>query len=152
VFHGTRRSVELLTWGGGHSCSDAFLLLPGEGIVFMGDLGFFQFHFPLAGGDVQTLAVILERLVALDLRTFVPGHGPLGTEADVRLQLRYIAELETLVREVIDAGGTAKDAACLPVPAPFNAWSHGMGLFGANVRLLHRRLSETLLSPQCAQG
>jgi len=47
VFHGTHKTVELLTWGGGHSSSDSFLLLPAERIAFMGDLGFFQFHFPL---------------------------------------------------------------------------------------------------------
>lgn len=141
VFHGKRRTVELLTWGGGHSSSDAFLLLPTERIAFMGDLSFFQFHFPLMGGDLQTLTMILERLIELDLETLVPGHGPLGTKADVILQKRYIAALEELVAQVVEAGGSADEAARQPIPSPFDAWTHGVGLFGANMRFLHQRLS-----------
>jgi glyoxylase-like metal-dependent hydrolase (beta-lactamase superfamily II) len=141
VFHGTHRTVELHTWGGGHSSSDAFLLLPAERVVFMGDLGFFQFHFPLMGGDRRTLTTILERLLALDLETYVPGHGPLGSEADVRLQIRYIAALEALAAQVVEASGSADEAAQQPIPSSFDAWSHGMGLFGANMRFLYQRLS-----------
>jgi len=79
-------------------------------VVLMGDLGFFQFHFPLMGGDRRTLATILERLLSLDLETFVPGHGPLGTEADVRLQIQYIAALGALAAQVVQAGGSAADS------------------------------------------
>jgi glyoxylase-like metal-dependent hydrolase (beta-lactamase superfamily II) len=141
VFHGPRRTVELHTWGGGHSSSDAFALLPAERIALMGDIGFFQLHFPLMGGDRRTLTTILERLTGLDLETYVPGHGPLGTEADVRLQIQYIRALEALAAQVVEAGGSADEAARQPIPAPFDAWSHGMGLFGANMRTLHRCLS-----------
>jgi glyoxylase-like metal-dependent hydrolase (beta-lactamase superfamily II) len=142
VFHGTRRTVELLTWGGGHSPSDVFLLLRTDGIVFMGDLGFFQFHFPLAGGDLSKLVEMLESLIDLDLETYVPGHGPVGSKADVVLQRKYVSELQALAAQVVKAGGSAEDAARQPVPVPFDAWSLGMGLYGINMRFLHRRLSE----------
>ena len=141
VFYGTRRAVELHTWGGGHSSSDAFLFLPAERCAFMGDLGFFQHHFPLLGSERHTLSTTLDRLLSLDLETYVPGHGPLGSKADVRLQIQYVAALEALAAQVVEAGGSADDAARQPVPAPFDAWSHGMGLFGANMRHLHRCLS-----------
>jgi hypothetical protein len=39
------------------------------------------------------------------------------------------------------AGGSADEVAQQPIPSPFDAWSHGMGLFGANMRYLHQRLS-----------
>jgi glyoxylase-like metal-dependent hydrolase (beta-lactamase superfamily II) len=149
VFHGTRRTVELLTWGGGHSSSDAFVLLLAERIVFMGDLGFFQFHLPLMSGDRRVLASILERLIGLDLETFVPGHGPLGTQADVQLQIAYIAALEELAARAVAEGGSTDDAARQPVPPPFSAWSHGMGLYEANMRFLHRSLSERRNSSEC---
>jgi glyoxylase-like metal-dependent hydrolase (beta-lactamase superfamily II) len=141
TFYGTQRTAELRTWGGGHSVSDAFLLLPAERIAFMGDLGFFQFHFPLMGGDRRALIATLERLAALDLETFVPGHGPLGTAEDVRLQIRYVAALEELAARVVEAGGSAEDVARQPILSPFDAWSHGLGLYGANLRFLHRCLT-----------
>jgi glyoxylase-like metal-dependent hydrolase (beta-lactamase superfamily II) len=141
VFHGTRRPAELLTWGGGHSISDAFLLLPADRIAFLGDLGFFQFHFPLMGGDRRTLNKILERLLDSDIQTFVPGHGPRGTKANLRLQVRYIAALEGLAARVVRAHGSADEAAAHPIPAPFDAWSHGLGLYGANMRFLHQCLT-----------
>jgi hypothetical protein len=59
----------------------------------------------------------------------------------VRLQLQYIAALEALAAQVVEAGGSAGEAAQRPVPAPFDAWSYGMGLFGANMRVLHQCLS-----------
>jgi hypothetical protein len=59
----------------------------------------------------------------------------------VRLQLQYIAALEALAAQVVEAGGSADEAARQPIPAPFDAWSYGMGLFGANMRALHERLS-----------
>ena len=127
VFHGTQRTAELHTWGGGHSSSDAFLLLPAERIALMGDIGFFQFHFPLMGGDRRTLATTLERLLLLEQETYVPGHGPLGTRADVMLQTQYIAALEALAVQVVEAGGSADEAAQQPIPTLFDTWSHGMG-------------------------
>lgn len=83
----------------------------------------------------------LDRSLALDLETYVTGHGPLGSKADVRLQIQDVAALEALAAQVVRAGSSANDAAKQPIPAPFDAWSHEMGLFGVNMRYLHQRLS-----------
>jgi glyoxylase-like metal-dependent hydrolase (beta-lactamase superfamily II) len=140
AFHGTDRMVEVHSFAGGHSHSDAVLLLPAERIIFAGDLCFFDSHFPLAGGDPKALMGILEKLTGLDLETFVPGHGPLGAKADVVLQMRYIAALHALVGRIIEAGGSVDEAAGQPIPPPFDAWSRGMGLFEQNMRFLYRQL------------
>ena len=44
VLHGTKRRAEVLSLGGGHTPSDAFLYLPDEHIAFLGDLLFTKKH------------------------------------------------------------------------------------------------------------
>ena len=142
VFHGTRRTAELITQGKGHTDSDAYLVLPEDGVVFMGDLGFFQTQPFMAYCDPEAWTAQLEDMEMSAVETFVPGHGPLGTKADVALQREYIAALEELVARVIEAGGSVEDAVQQPLPAPFDAWLTGqMDCFERNVRSSYRRLS-----------
>ena len=79
--------ASLLTWGGGHSDSDAVLWLPEDRTVFAADLVFVG-RQPWAGdGDPAHWVQILERLDALGVETVVPGHGPVaGPEAFAQLR------------------------------------------------------------------
>jgi glyoxylase-like metal-dependent hydrolase (beta-lactamase superfamily II) len=142
VFHGMQRTAELFTAGSGHTDSDAYLVLPEERIVFMGDLGFFQCQPFMARSDPQAWRAQLEEMEQSNIEVFVPGHGPLGTKADIALQKEYITVLEELVAQVIKEGGSAEDAVQKPLPAPFDAWLRGeMARFEANVRSTYQRLS-----------
>lgn len=140
VFHGTRRAAELLTLGRGHTSSDCFLVLSAENIAFMGDLAFFQCQPFTAYCDPEAWMAQLEEMEQSDIETFVPGHGPLGTKADVALQKQYITVLEEMVAQVIREGGTVEDALQQSLPEPFDAWLSG-ARFEANVRSSHQRLS-----------
>jgi glyoxylase-like metal-dependent hydrolase (beta-lactamase superfamily II) len=63
-----------LTFGGGHTESDAFVLV--DGVLIAGDLVVVEMQ-PWAGhGDPVAWAGILDRLLELDWDTCVPGHGP----------------------------------------------------------------------------
>lgn len=135
VFHGSQRIAELLTYGGGHTPSDAFLYLPADGIVFMGDLVPVRTQ-PSFAGDANTWIHILERVERLDIQTLVPGHGSVGTLADCATARRYIADLKALTEEVARRGGTADDAAALPVPAAYAEWD-ASAIFPANMRFLY---------------
>jgi cyclase len=72
--------AEALTFGGGHTESDSFVLT--GGVLVAGDLVVVGMQ-PWAGhGDPVAWAGILDRLLELDWETCVPGHGPLcGREA-----------------------------------------------------------------------
>jgi cyclase len=130
VFHGTWRTAELLTQGSGHTDSDAYLVLPQERIMFMGDLGFFA----------RTAQI--EAMERSDIETFVPGHGPLGTKEDLSLQNRYIAWIQEMVARVIEGGGSVEDALQQAAPPPFDDWlAGGMARFEANVHTLYERLT-----------
>lgn len=137
VLHGTQRRVELLTYGGGHTPSDAFLYLPAERIAFMGDLVPVRTH-PSFAGDADEWQRILERVAQLDIATLVPGHGSVGTLADCATTRRYIADLQALAADVARAGGNEDAAAALPVPASYADWD-APSVFPENMRFLYRR-------------
>jgi glyoxylase-like metal-dependent hydrolase (beta-lactamase superfamily II) len=142
-FHGPQRAAELRIAAPGHTDSDAYLLLPGDGIAFLGDLGFFASQPFMVYCDPQAWAAHLQAFEASDLETFVPGHGPVGTKTDLALQRQYLEALEGMVARVIAAGGSADDAIQAGLPAPFARWLHGgMARFEANVRSAYERLSE----------
>ena len=142
VFHGTRRMAELVEVAPGHTASDAYLLLPADRIVFMGDLGFLQSQPFMVYCDPQAWVSQLEQMEQLDVETFVPGHGPLGTKADVALQRQYITLLEELVTQAVSDGLTVEETLQLTLPAPFDDWLHAsMARWEANVRSSHERLS-----------
>jgi hypothetical protein len=58
--YGSERTAHLIAFKEGHSLSDSILYLPAEGIIFMGDLLFIDFHPYLADGD-PILIVDFER-------------------------------------------------------------------------------------------
>jgi len=142
VFHGTGRMTELLTLGEGHTSSDAYLLLPAERIMFIGDLGFFQSQPFMAHCNPQAWRAQLEKMEQSNIETFVPGHGSLGTKKDITLQKQYIARLEEIVAQAVREGQSPKEIVQQSLPSPFDAWlSGGMARFEANVHSLYQRLS-----------
>ena len=50
-------------------------------------------------------------------------------------------QVPELAAQVVEAGGSVDEAARQPIPSPFDTWSQGIGLFEANMRFLHQRLS-----------
>jgi len=142
VFHGSRRSADLLTWGAGHTSSDCLLVLPEERITFAGDLAFFCSQPFMPYCDPQAWIICLDKLEQLAVDTFVPGHGPLGTMTDIALQRQYLVMLEETVADAIKAGRAVEETLQQPLPPPFDAWlMGGMGRFEANVQFLYQRLS-----------
>lgn len=142
-FHGSLRSALLLSSGPGHSPSDCFLVLPEDKIVFMGDLLFTQSQPFLAFAEPQAWVAQLEDMAQADIKTFVPGHGPLGAKEDLILQKDYILALENMVGEVVKAGGSLEDAMKKPLPAPFDAWvAAGMARYEMNVQAAMGRMTQ----------
>jgi glyoxylase-like metal-dependent hydrolase (beta-lactamase superfamily II) len=138
VLHGRRRSAELLTYGGGHTVSDAFLYLPEQGVVFLGDLLFVDSHPYLGDGDPENLLRILDRLEQLDAISLVPGHGPVGTPKDLEPLRDYVHSLERSVEAIRAAGGTLSHTLQVPIPSRFRGWKW-RGFYAENLDFLFQR-------------
>ncbi len=122
VLHGSRRSARILSFGGGHTLSDAFLYLPEDRILFAGDLLFSQFHPYPADGNPEALVEILERIRDLRIDATIPGHGPVGTIREIETMQRYVSSLLRKARELRSSGETKSAATQLTIPDEFGAW------------------------------
>jgi cyclase len=121
-FHGPKRTAKVVDLGGGHTDSDAALILPDDRVAFLSDLLFVGYQPYLGYGDPGEWLRILSQIEALGLEVVVPGHGPVGKAADIAPMRRYIQELERTVNQAPESI-TAKELAVLsPVSATFNDW------------------------------
>ncbi len=140
ALHGTRRRAELLTFGGGHSQSDALLWLPEDRLAFLGDLLFVNLQPWLPGGDPEAWVSILQRVETLDIAAAVPGHGAVGTLADCAALRDYLDTLLAMTREAISAGQSwdeFKQQAALP---RYGSWGN-RSFFRRNLKFIYKRLA-----------
>ena len=128
TLYGSRRRAELLAFADAHTGSDLVVFLPDDGVLFMSDLLFVNFHPYLGDGSprgwVEALNSILRGAEGLNSASrFVPGHGPVGTLADVERLTQYITDCQQAARELIDQAKTTPEAiSALPVPAAYARW------------------------------
>lgn len=142
-FEGNKRIAELIHKGMVHSSSDSVLLLPEDGIAFLGDIGFFSQQPFMGYCDLDNWQNTLLEFIESEYQIFVPGHGSIGNKQDLTLMLRYFDVLEELVSEIIETGGSEEDATKLELPTPFDDWlMGGMMRFEANVKYMYQRLKE----------
>lgn len=120
TLHGSRRRVEVLCYGGGHTRSDVFLHLPDDRVALMGDLVMGGVMPLVAHGDAREWRRILDEVRVLDVERIVPGHGPVGSPADLELTDAYLAWAIDL------AASDGEGALQVPLPNPFAAWAHGI--------------------------
>jgi glyoxylase-like metal-dependent hydrolase (beta-lactamase superfamily II) len=122
VLHGSARSAEVITYGGGHTPSDAFVYLPDARVVFTGDLLSVRSH-PSFYGDAREWIRILSQIEALDVEIAAPGHGPVGSKDDLVRMRQYITDLLGLAAVVVTGGGTKERAAETVMPEEYRGWA-----------------------------
>ncbi|MCI4340313.1 MAG: hypothetical protein L3J73_03490, partial [Thermoplasmata archaeon] len=119
---GTRRSVRVVTFGGGHSPSDVLAYVPEDRIAVMGDLLTVGYHPSLPDGDPDRWVEILNRVLRLGVDQAVPGHGTVGGSPDIRQVQRYIRRLQASTQRWRSAGLRALPDPLPPPRAPFDRW------------------------------
>jgi cyclase len=145
IFSGSKRSAELHSFGRGHSDDDSVMLLPQDGIAFIGDIGFFDFQPFLGFCDINLYRQQLLFFQDSDFQILVPGHGTVGDKSDIAFELKYFDVMEELVSEVVRRGGTLEEAKQISLPEPFDRWLiGGMERFEVNVRYLFKHFGGEL--------
>ena len=78
------KQVELHMLGPAHTAGDVLAWLPGDRIVFTGDLMFIGGTPIMWAGPVGNWLAACDRILELDAARIVPGHGPMTDAAGVR--------------------------------------------------------------------
>jgi glyoxylase-like metal-dependent hydrolase (beta-lactamase superfamily II) len=124
--HGSERSVLLLECHNGHTPSDAVMILPGEGIAFMGDLLFVDRHPWFGDGDPDSLKKHLQRFYAdTSLKQFVPGHGTVAGKESLLTLIKYTTDLQQLASDAIQEGEADSIFTRSPVLPAYKTWWFG---------------------------
>lgn len=137
---GSKRSIRFLECKKGHTNSDLVMILPKEGIVFMGDLFFVNRHPYFGDGDEDGISRHIQKFLNDSaLRIYVPGHGPVGGKKEMQILENYISDLQQLVKKGIAEGLTDSVIIHQPVPDAYKSWWFGR-FYPANLEFLCHKL------------
>lgn len=103
--------VRLLYLGRGHTGADTVVHLPNERIAFIGDIGFFKTTPMGNSAYFSDWIAVCDKLLAMPIDTYVPGHGPVGGRADLTDTRDYLALITREARKFYDAGASPARAA-----------------------------------------
>jgi glyoxylase-like metal-dependent hydrolase (beta-lactamase superfamily II) len=113
LYHG-EFVLDLYWLGRGHTDGDIVVHLPGQQMIFMGDL-FATFdpyvhliHYA-AGGSLREWSRTLERALALPFDTVIPGHGGPTDRAHLETYLAMTVRMQDMIREMNRARRSRED-------------------------------------------
>ena len=136
MIRGTKRQVEIVCYGGGHTPSDTFMYIPDVKIAFMGDLLTERLHLPIV--DPVQLQSILQSVKQLEIETFVPGHGNAGDQSLCEDLLHYLSFLMEKAKEAHEKNEDMETfLSRLEMPKEFADWK-GINGIRANLMTAYR--------------
>lgn len=116
--------VELIEVGPAHTRGDTLVYLPGERVVFSGDILFVGGHPVMWSGSIRGWIEACDRILGLDADVVVPGHGPITDREGVRDLRDYLAHVAAEAEAAYAAGRHAREAARRIDLSPYAGWTN----------------------------
>ncbi len=117
--------LEVFHWAPAHTSGDLVIYLPGDKIVFTGDIIATQRPDPLIHlekhGSSEGWITTAKGIVALNAEQYVPGHGDIQTKAEIEKRLNDTEAKRAKIKEMVAQGKSLdeiKAAVGDPPPAP----------------------------------
>ena len=98
------KEVVLKTVGPAHTRGDVLVHVPKDRTVFTGDILFVEGHPVLWAGPVDNWVAACDQIIAWDVETVVPGHGPITDKKGVQAMKDYLLYIKAEARRRYDAG------------------------------------------------
>jgi cyclase len=135
-------SVELLHWGPAHTKGDLVVYLAKQKIVFTGDI-ITNRPDPLIhlekNGSSEGWVETAKGIAALDADTFIPGHGPAETKAELQQYVSHAEAKRTKIKELVTQGKSLDEIrAAVGDPAP----PQGGPSFASFTEVVYRELTK----------
>lgn len=137
------RRVELIELGPAHTAGDAIAWVPDARTVFTGDILFIEGTPVMWAGPVSNWLAACERILELEARTIVPGHGPVTDASGIRDLMRYLTHVRDEARRRFDAGMSDEAAADDIDISDFRDWGDPERI-AVNVATLYREFDPSL--------
>lgn len=120
------KTVQLIHPGNNHSTDSTVMYFPAERAAFGVDfIGVKRLPGGLLGGGTYDEWISsLKAVEALDFDSFLPGHGPWGSKADVAAFRQYGEGLRTAVLEGIKAGRTVDELKASILMEPYREFEN----------------------------
>ena len=134
------KTVKIMHVGPAHTPGDALVHVPQDKVVFTGDILFIEGHPIMWEGPVSNWIDACDRIIAMDVETVVPGHGPITDKKGVAAVRDYLAYTRDEARKRFDAGLSAFDAACDIDMSDYDSWGDGERVV-INVATLYREFA-----------
>jgi cyclase len=137
------REIHLIELGPAHTQGDAIAHVPDAGVVFTGDILFIEGTPIMWAGPVSSWLTACDRIIELDARTIVPGHGPVTDESGVRDVQRYLTYVRDEATQRFEAGMDETAAADDIDISDYRDWSDPERI-AVNVATIYRELDSSL--------
>ncbi len=105
------REIQMSFHGRAHSNSDILLHLPGDSVLFVGDLAVNQTLPAFPDGHITKWLDVMGEVSKVNADTIVPGHGPVGGRAEFEDAIELLGILNAEIRKGYDAGLSEEDTA-----------------------------------------
>jgi len=137
------KRVELTQVGPAHTQGDTLVHVPADRVIYTGDILFIEGHPIMWAGPAGNWIAACERILALEVDTVVPGHGPVTDKRGVRAVRDYLAYVRDEARKRYDAGMPVYEAALDIALADYSSWGDAERIV-VNVDTLYREFSGSI--------
>jgi cyclase len=116
------KDVHLIEVGPAHTRGDTLIYVPADRVMYTGDILFIEGTPIMWAGPVGNWIAACDRIMATDVETIVPGHGPITDKAGVKAMRSYLVYVDQETRKRHAAGMNSWEAAQDISLAEFGAW------------------------------
>ena len=134
------KEVKLIEVGPAHTLGDVLIHVPGDRVVFTGDILFVGGTPIIWAGPVGNWIKACDLIMGMDVDAIVPGHGPITDNAGVRKMREYLVFVDTETRKRYDAGLSMEDAIQDIALGDYASWEEAERI-AVNVSTLYREYS-----------
>jgi cyclase len=138
--------AHLIEVGPAHTRGDTLVHIPGDRVVFTGDILFIGGHPIMWAGPTGNWLRAIDRILAMDVETIVPGHGPITNKHGVAQLKSYFEYIYDETRKRFEAGMPASEASQDIQMDRYATWTDGERI-AVNVASIYRELSGETESP-----
>lgn len=149
------RRVELIEVGPAHTAGDTIVHVPDASTVYTGDILFIGGTPIVWAGPLSNWIAACDLMLAMDVETVVPGHGPITDRTGITEVRDYLAFVEREATDRFRAGLDAFDAArdiarAVGADDRFRGWGE-FGRIAVNVDAVYRGLDAAHTSPDVVE-